>query len=225
MARLRNPAAPARHSTRARWRATPACRTPRRFAPPRVGSNVVEPPSDAELVERVRTGDQQAWAQLIERYGGRVWTVARSQGLDRERASDVVQTVWLNLLHGVDNVRDPAAIAAWLVTVARREAIRIDKLSKRVVLVEEQSFERRAASTDDVDRRAIRDDDGALIRRAVGQLGDRCRELLRLLYSSDELSYTEIAVAMDMPIGSVGPTRARCLDRLRTVATAQGLTR
>ena len=64
-----------------------------------------------------------------------------------------------------------------------------------------------------------------LVRRAVDRLGDRCRELLRLLYSSDELSYTEIAGALQMPIGSIGPTRARCLDRLRTLATAEGLTR
>jgi RNA polymerase sigma factor (sigma-70 family) len=185
----------------------------------------VEPPSDAELVERVRVGDQQAWAELIARYGARVWAVARSQGLDRERASDVVQTVWLNLLHGVDNVREPGAIAAWLVTVARREAIRVDRMSKRVVLVDEGSFERRAAVADDLDHAAVRNDDSALVRRAVDRLGDRCRELLRLLYSSDELSYTEIAGALQMPIGSIGPTRSRCLDRLRTLATAEGLTR
>jgi RNA polymerase sigma factor (sigma-70 family) len=185
----------------------------------------VEPPSDADLVERVRAGDQQAWAELIARYGGRVWAVARSQGLDRDRASDVVQTVWLNLLHGIDNLREPGAIAAWLVTVARREAIRVDRVSKRVVLVDEDSFERRAAVTDEVDHGAIRSDDRVLIQRAVGHLGERCRELLRLLYSSDELSYTEIATTMQMPIGSVGPTRARCLDRLRTLATAEGLTR
>ena len=233
MTRLRTPAATVR--TPARTPFTTSRRTPctarhvstrtRAFARPGVGWHPVEPPSDAELVERVRVGDQHAWADLIARYGARVWTVARSQGLDRERASDVVQTVWLNLLHGVDNVREPGAIAAWLVTVARREAIRVDRMSKRVVLVDEVSFERRAAVTDDIDRAAVRSDDGALVRRAVDRLGDRCRELLRLLYSSDELSYTEIADAMQMPIGSIGPTRARCLERLRTLATAEGLTR
>ncbi len=200
-------------------------RRSRAFAPPRVGSRPVEPPSDAELVERVRAGDEGGWAALIDRYGGRVWAVARSQGLDRERASDVVQTVWLNLLHGVDKVREPDAIAAWLVTVARREAIRVDRLSKRTVSVDDESFERRPADTDAVDRGAIRRDDQIVIRRAVDRLDERCRELLRLLYSSAELSYGEIATALEMPIGSIGPTRARCLERLRTVATAEGLTR
>jgi RNA polymerase sigma factor (sigma-70 family) len=225
MSRQRTPAALERTPMRTRCRALPAGTRTRAFAPPRVGWLSVEPPSDTDLVERVRAGDQQAWAELIARYGGRVWAVARSQGLDRERASDVVQTVWLNLLHGIDNIREPGAIAAWLVTVARREAIRVDRLSKRAVLVDEGSFERRAAVTDDLDRVAIRNDNSVLIQRAVGHLGDRCRELLRLLYSSDELSYTEIAATMQMPIGSVGPTRARCLDRLRTLATAEGLTR
>jgi RNA polymerase sigma factor (sigma-70 family) len=185
----------------------------------------VEPPSDAELVERVRAGDQDGWRLLIDRYNGRVWAVARSQGLDRERASDVVQTVWLNLLHGVDKVRDPNAIAAWLVTVARREAIRIDRLSKRAVLVDDERFEREAAPGGEVDRGAIAGDDGALVRRSLGRLGERCQELLRLLYSTDELSYVEISSLLDMPVGSIGPTRARCLERLRTIATAEGLTR
>lgn len=226
MTRLHTIAADQQGSTRQRCRARSR---PRTCQGPSVrswvGSHPVEPPSDAELVEGVRAGDQQAWTELINRYNGRVWAVARSQGLDRERASDVVQTVWLNLLHGVDHLRDPGAIAAWLVTVARREAIRVDRLSKRVILVEEHSFERRAAITDDLDRGAIRDHDKALIQRAVGHLGERCRELLRLLYSSDELSYNEVAATMEMPIGSVGPTRARCLERLRTLATAEGLTK
>lgn len=233
MTRLRIPAATVRTPARplcTTWRHAPrtarhANPRTRAFARPGVGWRPVEPPSDAELVERVRVGDQQAWADLVARYGARVWTVARSQGLDRERASDVVQTVWLNLLHGVDNVREPGAIAAWLVTVARREAIRVDRMSKRVVLVDEASFERRAAVTDDLDHAAVSSDDSALVRRAVDRLGDRCRELLRLLYSSDELSYTEVAGALEMPIGSIGPTRARCLERLRTLATAEGLTR
>lgn len=192
---------------------------------PRVGSAAVEAPSDAELVERVRAGDQDGWRLLIDRYNGRVWAVARSQGLDRERASDVVQTVWLNLLHGVDKVRDPNAIAAWLVTVARREAIRVDRLSKRAVLVDDERFDREAAPGDGVDHGAIAGDDGAVVRRSLGRLGERCQELLRLLYSSDELSYVEISSMLDMPIGSIGPTRARCLERLRTIATAEGLTR
>jgi RNA polymerase sigma factor (sigma-70 family) len=185
----------------------------------------VEPTSDAELVERVRAGDQDGWRLLIDRYNGRVWAVARSQGLDRERASDVVQTVWLNLLHGIDKVRDPNAIAAWLVTVARREAIRVDRLSKRAVLVDDERFDREAAPGDGVDHGAIAGDDCALVRRSLGRLGERCKELLRLLYSSDELSYVEISSLLDMPIGSIGPTRARCLERLRTIATAEGLSR
>ena len=185
----------------------------------------MEAPSDVELVERVRTGDQEAWGHLIRRYGGKVWTVARSQGLDRERASDVVQTVWLNLLHGVDHVREPAAISAWLTTVARREAIRVDRLSKRTVPVDDERFEREPAATTDLDDGAISRHDGAIVRSAIDRLGGRCRELLRLLYSTDELSYQEIGVMLDMPIGSIGPTRARCLERLRTIAAAEGLTR
>jgi RNA polymerase sigma factor (sigma-70 family) len=190
-----------------------------------LGSAAVDAPSDAELVERVRAHDPEGWRLLVERYSGRVWAVARSQGLDRERAADVAQTVWLNLLHGADKVREPNAIAAWLVTVARREAIRVDRLSKRALPVDDEHFDRQAAPGVDHDHAAILDADGAVVRRSMAQLGDRCRELLQLLYSSDELSYTEISSLLDMPIGSIGPTRARCLDRLRTIATAEGLTR
>lgn len=192
---------------------------------PGVTSRPMEAPTDAELVARVRAGDQDAWSLLIGRYGGRMWTVARSQGLDRERASDVVQTVWLNLLHGVDRVRDPAAIAAWLTTVARREAIRVDRLSKRTIPVDDERFDREPGTGTEVDGGAISQHDGVIVRQAVGRLGDRCRELLQLLYSTDELSYQEIGALLDMPIGSIGPTRARCLERLRTIAAAEGLTR
>ncbi len=185
----------------------------------------MEAPSDAELVERVRTGDQEAWRLLIDRYSGRVWTVARSQGLDRERASDVVQTVWLNLLHGVEQVREPAAIAAWITTVARREAIRVDRTSKRTIPVDDERFDREPAVTADLDDGAISEHDGAIVRASVERLGGRCRELLRLLYSTDELSYQEIGALLDMPIGSIGPTRARCLERLRAIAAGEGLTR
>lgn len=192
---------------------------------PGLASRRMEAPSDAELVERVRTGDQEAWRLLIDRYSGRVWTVARSQGLDRERASDVVQTVWLNLLHGVEHVREPAAIAAWITTVARREAIRVDRTSKRTISVDDERFDREPAVTADLDDRAISEHDGAIVRASVERLGGRCRELLRLLYSTDELSYQEIGALLDMPIGSIGPTRARCLERLRAIAAAEGLTR
>ena len=109
--------------------------------------------------------------------------------------------------------------------MARREAIRVDRLSKRAVLVDDERFDREVAPGDEVDHRAIAGDDGAVLRRSLGHLGERCRELLRLLYSSDELSYVEISSLLDMPIGSIGPTRARCLERLRTIATAEGLTR
>ena len=213
----------------ARSRQPLRCRAARRhrrpLAAPRVGSAGVEPPTDAQLVDRVRAGDQEAWRLLVERYRGRVWAVARSQGLDHERASDVVQTVWLNLLHGVGHLRDANAIAAWLVTAARREAIRVDRLSKRALAVDDERFDREPAPADDLDRTAILDEDTTVLRRAMTQLGDRCQELLRLLYSSDELSYADISSLLDMPIGSIGPTRARCLDRLRTLATAEGLTR
>lgn len=185
----------------------------------------MEAPSDAELVERVRGGDHEAWSALIHRHGGRVWTVARSQGLDRERASDVVQTVWLNLLHGVDNVRDPGAIVAWLTTVARREAIRVDRASKRTIPVDDERFDREPGNGDELDSGAITAHDTAIVRQAVELLGGRCRELLKLLYSTDELSYHEIGAMLDMPIGSIGPTRARCLERLRGIAAAEGLTR
>jgi RNA polymerase sigma factor (sigma-70 family) len=185
----------------------------------------MEDPTDAALVERIREGDQRAWRQLIDRHGGRVWTVARSQGLDRERASDVVQTVWLNLLHSIDRIHQPDAIVAWLTTAARREAIRVDRMSKRALLVDDERFNREPATDAALDDGAVARQDTRIVRQAVEQLGGRCAELLRLLYSTDELSYQEISELLEMPIGSIGPTRARCLDRLRALATAEGLTR
>jgi RNA polymerase sigma factor (sigma-70 family) len=184
----------------------------------------MDEPSDAELLERVRNGDERAWTTLVHRHNRRLWAVARAHGIDREQAADVVQTVWLNLMNGVDTIRTPAALRGWLATVTRNEAIRVSKLARRTQPTVDDVFEHMTTATPDHDAGVILTEDRRLVRAAMGAIGDRCRELLSLLFSSDEIAYGEIAELLDMPIGSIGPTRARCLHKLRELATAGGAT-
>lgn len=169
-----------------------------------------------ELVARARDGEQAAWEELIERYSGLVWSVARRHGLADNDVRDVYQTTWMRLLEHLHRIRCPAAVGSWLATTAQRECWRLFRRGSREIPVEDTGADLPAPEpTANPDHHLLREERDAMVREAVDRLPDRCRRLLDLLMDGEQPSYREVSAALDMPMGSIGPTRGRCLDRLR----------
>jgi RNA polymerase sigma factor (sigma-70 family) len=175
----------------------------------------------ATLVARAASGDEIAWDELVDRFAPLVWGIARAHRLSDADAEDVFQATWLILLDHIDRLAQPGRLAGWLATTARREALRVAQHSARTVPIDDEHL---VLSTEPESALAIvltceRDD---VVRKALATLPTRDQTLLTLLTGEPPRSYEEIAEAMDMPIGSIGPTRARCLDRLRRAMLAEG---
>lgn len=177
----------------------------------------ITPEEAAGLVARVRAGDQSAWNALVDAYVGLVWAITRNHRLNAGDAADVSQTTWLRLVENLDRLEDPRRVGAWLATTARRECLRTLRLSGRHVLVEdEEELDRgRDPQHTDVDALLLRDEEAAAVRVAFSRLPERCQQLLSLLMVDQPPSYEELSAALGMPIGSIGPTRGRCLEKLR----------
>lgn len=182
-----------------------------------------------DLVNAALGGDQSSWDELVRRYSGLVWSVARGYRLGPADAADVSQTTWLRLAEHLGRIDKPSQVGAWLATTARHEALRIARGATRIVPAEEATLVALGQVDDYSPERAVLDaeqarlnsDRAARLWRAFGELPARCRELLRILIASPPPSYAEVAAAMDMPVGSIGPTRARCLQRLRERLTGE----
>lgn len=178
--------------------------------------NAAEDRTDADLLATVAAGGEPArtaWSTLVGRYSARLYAVARSFALDPSTAEDLVQTAWLRLLERVDRIRDPDAVGGWLATVVRNEAR--NRITRRREIPAELSLDSPADDAG-VDSRLLRDERADAIRYAFAHLGAECQQLLRLLIAEPALSYDEIAAALGRPRGALGPTRRRCLERLRT---------
>jgi RNA polymerase sigma factor (sigma-70 family) len=174
----------------------------------------------AELVRAAADGDQAAWDGLVDRYNGLVWSVARAHRLSTVDASDVVQTTWLRLVEHLGRLQDPERVGAWLATTARRECLRTLRHSTRQVPTDEVP---EAVAETRVDSALLVEERDRALWQAFGGLSERCQTLLRILVADPPPSYDEIGAALDMPIGSIGPTRQRCLDRLRSLAEGEGV--
>jgi RNA polymerase sigma factor (sigma-70 family) len=167
-----------------------------------------------DLVDAAAGGDQHAWEAIVDRFSGLVWATARAHRLSRADAADVAQTTWLRLVEHLDRIRDPEALGAWLATTARHEALRLIRHGTREHPTDEPDlFEEQ--SNEALDRHLLRGERDSVLWHAFATLSDRCKQLLRLLVSDREPTYGEISAALDMPIGTIGPTRRRCLERLR----------
>lgn len=180
----------------------------------------------AELVRAAGEGSQRAWDELVDRYSGLVWAVCRAHRLSDADAADVSQTAWLRLVEHLGRVRDPERVGAWLATTTRHECLRVLRRSGRQVpTADEGDLDRSVEDAVDTAVDALVAGKRAdVVRRALDTASERCRALLRLLLADPPPSYEEIGAALDMPIGSIGPTRARCLERLRATMTAAGIT-
>ncbi len=171
---------------------------------------------DGDLLTAVRDGGDDrasAWAVLVRRHSPKMYGVARSFQLDPRTAEDLVQTAWLRLLERLGQVRDPGSVGPWLAMVVRNEARKV--VTRRRTVPVADVFEHKADDGRPPEAGLVADERAAALRSAFSRLGDDCRQLLRLVTADPPLSYDEIAAALGRPRGSLGPTRARCLERLR----------
>lgn len=173
------------------------------------------------LVAQARDGASEAWAGLVARFGGLVATIARRCRLSEADVAEVCQTTWLRLVENLDRVEQPERLGAWLATTSRRESLRI---ATRQVVVSANDIVYLMADekADPVDAGILREEQEKAIRMAAERLSPRCQRLLGLLMGGDDLPYKEIAEQLSMPIGSIGPTRGRCLDHLREILAEMG---
>ena len=172
-----------------------------------------------DLVARIRTGDQQAWATLTDRYTNLLWSVARGMRLSRPDAADAVQTTWLRLVERLDSVREPEYLGRWLVTTLRRECLATLRRGARVRSVSD-TWEEIANDGDPLDEALLREERDVALWKAFSTLTARCQSLLRVLMADPPPSYDEVSEAFDMPVGSIGPTRQRCLKSLRDIMSS-----
>ncbi|HRW17270.1 MAG TPA: sigma-70 family RNA polymerase sigma factor [Dermatophilaceae bacterium] len=170
-----------------------------------------------------RSGDEQRMGELVDLLTPILWHTARSQGLDASSAEDVVQTAWIRLVERAGSVQDAQAVLGWLVTTVRREAWRVGRKDGRAAptddVPEPEHEAPRQAELDPAVLAVLRDDQRTLWRH-VQALGARCAALLRLVAFVDRPDYAAVSDALGMPIGSIGPTRGRCLAKLRTALLA-----
>ena len=177
------------------------------------------------LVREAAAGDNEAWDALVRRFSGLIWTIGRSHGLAAADISEVSQTTWLRLLEHLDSITQPERVGAWLATTARRESLRIIRTRDRHVLVDDDlAFDGETDTQPTPGRGVMVEERDALLRRAFARLPQRSQTLLTMLSKVPAMSYRDVSEALDMPVGSIGPTRARCLDALRHHAMAVGLT-
>ena len=177
--------------------------------------------SDLQLVLDCRRGDQLAWEKLIQRYQRLIYTIPLRAGLDKDQAAEVFQDVFITLLQKLNDIEEPEKLQAWLVTTARRktwrmistERARVVDVSGNQTIDEVEPLVRDESPLPDEQLSLL--EEQHRIRLAVASLDERCRTLVEMLFYHDEpLSYQEIAAALEIPEGSVGPTRARCLGKL-----------
>jgi RNA polymerase sigma factor (sigma-70 family) len=170
-------------------------------------------------------GDEAAWTALVDRFTARIRAVARMHRVGHHDTEDIVQTTWLRLLEHLEQVRDPAAVGAWLHTTARRESLRVLRAGAREQPTEDEVFANRPAETVDVHADMEAAERRQALKAALAKLPDHQSKLLRMLVAEPAPSYTEISEALDMPVGSIGPTRQRGVERLRRDERLQSLMR
>jgi len=178
----------------------------------------------ATLLRAASEGDQEAWNAITDRFTSLLWSVARSYRLGSDDAEDVVQNTWLRLLENLTRIDNPEALPGWLATTARREALGILRRRGRTVLTRDEDLGVDLAdpASTDLDSALLEDERDVELWASFAKLPERCQQLLRVLMACDRPVYAEVSAAFDMPIGSIGPTRMRCLERLRKLVAESG---
>jgi len=178
----------------------------------------------ATLLRAASEGDQEAWNAITDRFTSLLWSVARSYRLGSDDAEDVVQNTWLRLLENLTRIDNPEALPGWLATTARREALGILRRRGRTVLTRDEDLGVDLAdpASTELDSALLEDERDVELWASFAKLPERCQQLLRVLMAVDRPVYAEVSAAFDMPIGSIGPTRMRCLERLRKLVAETG---
>jgi RNA polymerase sigma factor (sigma-70 family) len=174
----------------------------------------------ARCLERAQGGEPGALDEIVEALTPLLWHVARAQGLHADDAADVVQTTWLELLRRLHDIRSPQALTAWLVTATRREAWHTNARRRKQPGAAPELLDAVPDPGPDLDELVGRGERYRSLGRHFQRLPARCRELLRIVAMVDRPDYTVVGRALGMPVGSIGPTRGRCLAKLRAMLLA-----
>ncbi|HQR27862.1 MAG TPA: sigma-70 family RNA polymerase sigma factor [Nocardioides sp.] len=173
----------------------------------------------AACFRRWLDGDQGGLDDLVRLMTPVLWHVVRAYRLSPEVAEDVLQTTWLALVRRRDSIQDSVAVGGWLTTTARREAWRVGQKVARDVPVDDQEFQVALPTQRSAEADAVEHDEQQRLWLAVGTLDERCQRLLRIVAFEHRPDYRTVASTLDMPVGSIGPTRSRCLAKLRVALT------
>ena len=180
--------------------------------------------TDSELISMCLQGDGRAWEALIVRYRRLIYSVPVRFGFEAADASDVFQAVCLKLLEHLHDIKDDRKISGWLVTTTTRQCLYVRSLRHRETATEDEKLEEQLEPGDNVEDLRIVTEQQQIIREAVDELPARCRELIGMLYFDNRSpSYDEISLNIGMPVASIGPTRARCLDKLKALLRRRGI--
>jgi RNA polymerase sigma factor (sigma-70 family) len=175
----------------------------------------------AWLVRGAAAGDRWAWERLIEQYARLIWAMTRDFKLAESDAADVFQVTWLRLLEHIDRLERPDRVGSWLAATARNECLRAVAARKKVVPVhDDAALHDAAAHQPDVDERLLADERNKAVRDALSRLPQRWQRLVEMLMADPPASYAEISDQLGLPVGSIGPTRGRCMARLRVLLQA-----
>jgi RNA polymerase sigma factor (sigma-70 family) len=174
-------------------------------------------PAVTDLVTRAAKGEKQAWDALVERFIPLIWSICRNHRLSNADAEDVGQIVWLQLTGQLGKIRDPAALPGWLATVTRRECLRVVDATHRLPMVgyvidAEIIADERSATAE---QELLATERHAALREAFATLSPSDQQLIAMLLDDPPVSYAEISARLGIPVGSIGPTRRRCVDKLR----------
>jgi RNA polymerase sigma factor (sigma-70 family) len=183
-------------------------------------------PPVTDLVTRATGGDRQAWDALVDRYAPLIWSICRTYRLGRADADDVGQNVWLHLVDHLDKIREPAALPGWLATTTRRECSRVLRAARGphavACTLDAQDIPDEQAETADQDLLAA--ERQAALRQAFTHLPPAWQQLIAMLTADPPVPYAEISARLGIPVGSIGPTRRRCLDKMRRHPAISALT-
>ena len=175
----------------------------------------------AGLVRGAAGGDRRSWERLVDQFARLIWSITADFKLTESDAADVAQTTWLRLLEHINRIEYPDRVGSWLAATARNECLRSLAARKRVVLAhDDEMLTAVVASEPEVDERILADERDQVVRDALSRLPSRSQRLLELLMADPPTSYAEISDEMGLPVGSIGPTRGRCLAQLRVLLQA-----
>ncbi len=175
------------------------------------------------LIADAVSGDERAFQSIVSRHSGLVWSIIRSYRLSRVDGEDAAQGVWLAVVQHLGSLREPDRLPAWIATTTRRECLAVIRRGSRLPENNNELIERMSAKDTDPDRQLLIDERSRALTEAFAELDERCRELLSLLGSDPPLAYQDVSELLGVPIGAIGPTRTRCLEKIRRHRAIQRL--